>query len=55
MYAHLFFISIKVEVIRCDEILDGHLTMRDVSRIYGLYAKVTMHVLKAAFTLLRRN
>ncbi|KAJ7371931.1 hypothetical protein OS493_022029 [Desmophyllum pertusum] len=29
----------KAEVIRCDEILDGHLTMREVSRIYGLYAK----------------
>ncbi|KAJ7371933.1 hypothetical protein OS493_022031 [Desmophyllum pertusum] len=29
----------QAEVIRCDEILDGHLTMREVSRIYGLYAK----------------
>jgi len=45
----------QVEVIRCDEILDGHLTMRDVSRIYGLYAKVTMQVFKAAFTLRRRS
>ncbi|KAJ7371930.1 hypothetical protein OS493_022028 [Desmophyllum pertusum] len=29
----------QAEVIRCDEILDGQLTMREVSRIYGLYAK----------------
>jgi len=34
----------QVEVIRCDEILDGHLTMRDVSRIYGLYAKSFLDV-----------
>ena len=33
-------ISFKVEIIRSDEILDGQLTMREVSRIYGLYAKV---------------
>jgi len=29
----------QVEVIRCDEILPGHLTMTEVSQIYGLYAK----------------
>lgn len=29
----------QVEIIRCDEILHGHLTMTEVSRIYGLYAK----------------
>lgn len=33
-------ISFKVEIIRSDEILDGQLAMREVSRIYGLYAKV---------------
>lgn len=29
----------QVEMIRSDEILDGHLTIREVSRMYGLYAK----------------
>lgn len=29
----------QVEIIRCDEILQGNLTMTEVSRIYGLYAK----------------
>ncbi|XP_022785918.1 polycomb complex protein BMI-1-B-like isoform X1 [Stylophora pistillata] len=29
----------QAEIIRSDEILDGQLTMREVSRIYGLYAK----------------
>ncbi|CAH3147657.1 unnamed protein product [Pocillopora meandrina] len=29
----------QVEMIRSDEILDDHLTMREVSRMYGLYAK----------------
>ena len=38
------FFTLKAEVIRCDEILDGHLTMREVSQIYGLYAKVIMQV-----------
>jgi len=29
----------STEVIRSDEILDGHLTMKEVCRIYGLYSK----------------
>ena len=32
--------SIQTEIIRSDEILDGHLTMKEVCRIYGLYSKV---------------
>ena len=31
-------------MIRSDEILDDHLTMREVSRMYGLYAKVGLPV-----------
>lgn len=30
----------QTEIIRSDEILDGHLTMKEVCRIYGLYSKV---------------
>ncbi|XP_078378462.1 uncharacterized protein LOC144661535 isoform X1 [Oculina patagonica] len=29
----------STEIIRSDEILDGHLTMKEVCRIYGLYSK----------------
>jgi len=29
----------NTEIIRSDEILDGHLTMKEVCRIYGLYSK----------------
>ena len=31
-------------MIRSDEILDDHLTMREVSRMYGLYAKVGLPI-----------
>lgn len=31
-------------MIRSDEILDDHLTVREVSRMYGLYAKVGLPV-----------
>ena len=34
----LYFL--QTEIIRSDEILDGHLTMKEVCRIYGLYSKV---------------
>ena len=36
---HSFFP--QTEIIRSDEILDGHLTMKEVCRIYGLYSKVS--------------
>lgn len=36
----LYIFFLQTEIIRSDEILDGHLTMKEVCRIYGLYSKV---------------
>ena len=38
--SNIFVSFSQTEIIRSDEILDGHLTMKEVCRIYGLYSKV---------------
>ena len=46
----VFFFFSQTEITRSDEILDGHLTMKEVCRIYGLYSKVNNRLLSLTRT-----
>ena len=40
---NLSYMIFQVEISRCDEILSENLSLKEISRIYGLHGKVGFH------------